>query len=227
MQTFRSLPPCGRLRTASLARLLLTAAVGLFALSITREARAQRYYVTYGPPPPPGPRYYYSERDPVYALALGVDFEGAIPVNVPQFLDGNNLEGGVGIKARIGEQIRLRYGMRITPEAGYGYDHLFAKDDIGDAYTWDMHRLFGGVRLAFGRILVPVIYAHVGYGWRTTGDPTVPTADGVAFDVGGALDLRVVPHFGIGVHAEYATIDAQPYAPEWVAIGMHADVTFY
>jgi hypothetical protein len=49
---------------------------------------------------------------------------------------------------------------------------------------------------------------------------------GLAVDVGGAIDLRVVPHLGIGAHVEYATIDAQPYAPQWIATGLHADITF-
>jgi hypothetical protein len=192
-------------------------------------------YVYQAPPPPPGyyayppppRRYYYrAEPEPLYALAIGADLEGAIPVNVPRFLDGNNLQGGGGFKLRIGEQIRLR-GVRFTPEIGYGFDHLFANDDVGDAYSWDMHRVFAGARLSFGRIVVPVIYAHVGYGWRTTGDRTVEDASGLAFDVGGAIDVRLVPQFSIGVHVEYSTIDAQPYTPEWVALGVHADLAFF
>jgi len=186
-------------------------------------------------PPPPPPRYYYRSRryryydedpEPLYALDLGVDLEGAVPLNLPRFLDGNNVQGGGGIKVRIGEQVRLRGGLLFTPEAGFGYDHLFASDDAGNDYSWDMDRVFGGARLAFGRFLVPVIYAHLGYGWRRTGDPTVPEASGLAFDVGGALDLRVVPRLGMGVHIEYATIDAHPYAPSWLALGLHLDLLF-
>jgi hypothetical protein len=44
--------------------------------------------------------------------------------------------------------------------------------------------------------------------------------------VGGALDLRVLPGMTLGVHAEYATIDAQPYAPEWAAFGVHGALIF-
>jgi hypothetical protein len=217
------------------------AALACLALLLAPDlARAQRVYV-YGPPPPPPPpppgvyvysapqppRYRYWLVDPPYALALAADLEGAIPVNVPQFLDGNNLQGGAGFKVRIGERIRLAPGLHVTPEVGYGFDHLFASDDIGDAFSWDMNRVFAGARLSFGRILVPVLYAHVGYGWRNTGDPTVPQASGVAFDAGGALDLFVVPHFVFGAHLEYASIDAQPYTPQWVAIGAHAEVLLF
>lgn len=208
------------------------------AASVASPRTAYADVVVYGPPgppPPPPPGYYdppprrysyYEDRGPPYALEFGVDVEGAVPLNVPQFLDRNNLEGGGGFKLRVGEEVRLRGGMRLTPEVGYGYEHLFARDDIGDAYSWDMHRFFGGVRLAFGRFLVPVVYAHVGYGWRSTGDPTVPEAGGLAFDVGGALDLRVVPRFVIGAHIEYQAIDAEPYAPEWLALGLHMNLLF-
>ncbi|MGO8992511.1 MAG: hypothetical protein ACLQVI_04240 [Polyangiaceae bacterium] len=180
------------------------------------------------PPPPPPPPYYreYRQREPepFSALALGVDFEGAVPLNAPQLADGNNLTGGSGIKLRVGEQLRLAPGFRFTPEVGYGYDHLFATDNIGDAYSWDMNRVFFGARVAFGSFFVPSIYGHVGYGWRTTGEPDVLAANGVAADVGGALDLRFFRHFQFGVHGEWVTVDAQPYAPEWVALGVHLDL---
>jgi hypothetical protein len=157
---------------------------------------------------------------------IAADLEGAVPINPPHFVDGNDLTGGGGFKFRIGEQIRLRGGLRLTPEVGYGYDHLFATDDVGNSYDWDMHRLFTGVRLGFGRVVVPVIYGHIGYGWRVTGDPSVPQEDGFAFDFGGALDIRVIPHFGFGAHIEYARIAEQFDSPEWVAMGVHADVLF-
>jgi len=202
----------------------LSALVSVALLCISSGARAQTVYVYGPPPPPPPPRYYYYEVEPRYALSLGADLEGAVPVDVPRFLDGNTLRGGGGFKARVGERIWLHGGVRLTPELGYAYDHLFATDDIGNSYSWDMHRVFGGARIAFGRFLVPVFYAHVGYGWRATGDPTVPEAGGLAFDVGGALDLHLIPYLGIGAHIEYATIDAQPYTPQWLAFGLHADL---
>jgi hypothetical protein len=213
-----ALPVVGAAVIACLATLVLPCA-----------ALADRYYV-YGPPPPPPPPpgygYYYYEREPAYALVLGADIEGVVPVNVPRFVDQNDLTGGGGFKLRIGEQVRLRGGLRITPELGYGYDHLFATDDVGDSYSWDMHRVFGGVRLSFGRFLVPVLYGHLGYGWRVTGDPSVPQEGGLALDLGAALDLRVIPHVGFGAHIEYASIDAQPYVPQWLAMGLHADLVF-
>jgi hypothetical protein len=158
-------------------------------------------------------------------LALGFDLEGAVPVNLP-VLDGNNVQGGGGFKVRIGEQFRLRPRLRITPEVGYAYDHLFASDDIGNSYDWDMHRVFVGARLSFGHFIAPALYGHLGYGWRVTGEPDVPQASGFAWDVGAALDFRFIPHLGLGVHIEYDELDANPYAPEWVTFGGHADIIF-
>ena len=97
----------------------------LFVSLAPRTAHAQRYY-------------YYSPTREQGGLALGVDLEGAIPVNVPQ-VSGNNLTGGGGAKFRIGEQFHFP-GFRFTPEVGYGYDHLFANDDQGNSYAWDLHR---------------------------------------------------------------------------------------
>jgi len=183
------------------------------ALLSPRTAGAQRYYVV------------YPDGEPWARFNVGFDGEGVVPLSAPVPLSGNTLSGGAGFKIRFGEQFRFA-GVRFIPEVGYGYDHLFATDDIGDAFAWDLHRVFGGARIAFGRVIVPGFYAHVGYGWRETGDLDVGDDAGVAFDAGVLLDIHVIPRFGFGAHVEYATIDAQPYAPHWLAVGVHADVVF-
>jgi hypothetical protein len=136
---------------------------------------------------------------------------------------GNSLGAGTGLKVRLGAQFHAPL-LRFVPELAYGFEHFFAVDSGGTAYDWDTHRVIAGARLGLGEILVPVIYGHAGYGWRKTMDPTVPGAEGAAFDAGLALDLHLIPHVGLGVHAEYSTIDARPYVPQWLAFGVHADV---
>jgi hypothetical protein len=158
-------------------------------------------------------------------LDLAVDFDGAAIVNEPHPLSGNSLSGGSGIKVRLGEQFRMPF-LRFTPEIGYGFMHLFASDDTGAAYAWDTHRVFAGARLGLGEIVVPTVYAHVGYGWRETGDPTIGEASGVTFDAGLALDIHIIPHLGFGAHAEYVTINSMPYTPQWIGLGLHADLLF-
>jgi hypothetical protein len=156
-------------------------------------------------------------------LDVGFDAEGAVPLGIARSPVGNDVSGGGGFKVRVGDQIRFPR-LRLTPEIGYGYDHLFASDVFGDSFAWDMHRLFAGARVGFGRIIVPTFYGHLGYGWRNTADPTVAQAGGIALDAGFALDLHVIPHLGLGAHAEYTTIDATPFVPRWLALGLHADL---
>ncbi len=217
------------------ALVLVTGASSALAIVLAPGvAHAQGvYYQPYPPPPPPPPpppqygyyrREYREEPEPFSALAIGVDVEGAFPVNAPQIGNGYNVNGGEGVKFRIGEQFRLSPRFRITPEAGYGYDHMFASDNQGDSYSWNESRVFGGLRMAFGRFFVPSLYAHVGYGWQSTGDPGVPSASGIAFDFGGALDIRILRQLQIGAHVEWVTISAEPYAIDWTALGLHIDL---
>jgi hypothetical protein len=205
------------------ASIAVSGLAGLAALLTASPARADRVIIVERTEGDYGDGYYY---EPRHQLDIAVDGEGAVPLMDRRFQSGNDVAGGAGFKLRIGDQIRFRR-MRITPEVGYGYDHLFATTDDGaTSYAWDMHRVFTGARIGFGHFVVPTFYGHIGYGWRNTGDPSVNEASGVAFDVGFALDFHVVPHFGFGGYVEYATIDAQPYSPQWVALGLHADVAF-
>jgi len=200
-----------------------------------RAAQAQAVYVYSGRPAPPPPAYgygygprpaYYTYQEPPYATQLGFDLEGVVPLNPPSVGGQTAVGGGGGFKVRLGEEFRFP-GIRLTPEVGYAYDHLWAADGLGNSYGWDMNRIFVGARLGFGRILVPSIYAHIGYGWRQTDATYVTGGDGgLAFDAGGALDLRVIPHFGFGVHLEYSQISTDVDTPQWFAIGGHANFIF-
>jgi hypothetical protein len=158
------------------------------------------------------------------APSLGLDLEGAIPLD-SHTKDADSLQGGSGFKVRFGDQIHLPL-LRITPEVGFALDRLFG--DGGSAYSgyaWDMERIFVGGRIGFGAVVVPTLYAHVGYGWRTTDDPAVPEGNGVAFDGGLALDLHLIRHFGFGAHAEYDTVaTGGGTTPRWLALGLHLDI---
>jgi hypothetical protein len=204
----------------SLPALYLAGLTGVAGLLLSSTARADRVYVVEETRDPDS--YHYEPRS---SLDLAFDAEGAVPLMDRRFQSGNDLTGGGGFKFRIGDQIRFPR-LRVTPEVGYGFDHLFATDNATYSYAWDMHRLFAGARIGFGRVVVPTLYAHVGYGWRDTADPSVAAASGVAFDAGFALDFHVVRQFGFGGHVEYAAIDAEPYTPQWLALGLHADVAF-
>jgi hypothetical protein len=160
-------------------------------------------------------------------LNLGLDIEGATDVTPPP---GASIEGGGGFKLRVGAEIRRPY-LRIIPEGGFAYTHLFVTDAAGDDLGWNMERLFGGVRIGFGEIIVPIIYAHIGYGWRAANDNNgnvvvFPSANGFTADGGVGLDFHLIRHVGFGFHAEYVTVQAAPAVPDWVAFGAHADFRF-
>ena len=158
-------------------------------------------------------------------LDLGAGAEGAAVVDAPHTASGNSLGGGTGFKVRIGSQFHVPL-VRLSPELAYGYEHFFAVDDTGTTFDWNTHRIMGGIRLGLGEIIVPTVYGHLGYGWRSTADPTVPGAGGLALDAGVALDLHLIPHLSFGPHIEYAMIDASPFVPQWLALGLHADLVF-
>lgn len=189
-------------------------------LTLGKVAHADTYYVQER-----GSRggYGYST-----AFNLGFDVEGAADVTPPN-VNTNSVEGGSGFKLRLGAQIHRR-GLRIIPEGGFSYTHLFVTDDAGDSVGWNMERAFVGVRVGFGEIIVPMVYGHIGVGWRgTSGGPLdypVPAASGLTADGGFALDFHVIRHFGFGLHIEYVAVEASPYVPDWVALGVHGDVVF-
>jgi hypothetical protein len=49
--------------------------------------------------------------------------------------------------------------------------------------------------------------------------------NGVAFDGGLGMDIRLA-FIAFGGHVGYATIDAQPSAPQWVILGLDAAIIF-
>jgi hypothetical protein len=158
---------------------------------------------------------------------LGIDGDATNIVS-PASTDTNLADYGAGFKLRFGDQFRLRYGIRLTPEVGWAFDHLFPAGAAADQ-PWNMNRVFAGARLGFGRWIVPTLYAHAGVGFRTVGGPAsylVQNATGVTFDAGVAVDFYLTRHFAIGPHFEFVSIDATNQPPQWLAYGAHADIIF-
>ncbi|MGH7294204.1 MAG: hypothetical protein ACRELB_04695 [Polyangiaceae bacterium] len=218
-----------------------TAAVAFAGvLFASKPAHAQRYYTYYqrSAPPPPvyygrpaapgyygGPRPYYGE--PPYLFQLGLDLEGVAPLNPPSVAGQTVLGGGIGFKVRAGEELNFPTGVHFTPEVLYAYDHLWAQDNLDNSYDWSMNRVTAGARLGIGRVIIPTVYAHIGYGWRQTAATYVTGENGgLAFDVGGALDFRLAPRFTFGGHLEYTQIALSTDTPQWFAVGGHIAFLF-
>jgi len=152
---------------------------------------------------------------------------------------GNNLSTlGGGFKLRFGDHFRLRNGLYLTPEVGYAFDHVFPASTtnfgaVGEAEN--MNRFFAGLRVGFGRNIIPTLYAHIGYGFRSvstsglTDAASVPGTNGLALDTGIAVEFRLSRHFWIGPHVEFDYIDASSGSvgsPEWMTFGGHVDFVF-
>jgi hypothetical protein len=143
----------------------------------------------------------------------------------------NNLSTlGTGFKLRFGDQFRLMYGIKLTPEVGYAFDHVFSAN--AEAVPENYNRIFAGARIGVGKWVVPTLYAHVGVGFRSDGTgPTTASAStqGFAFDTGVAVEFRLAKHLSLGPHAEYVFIDtpvAGLAAPQWITFGGHIDILF-
>ncbi len=74
-------------------------------------------------------------------------------------------------------------------------------------------------------VIEPSLFGHAGYGWLAS------SLNGPAFDVGFALDVRLVRLFRFGVQGAYNVVTIppsyldevmSPYALQWVSFGVHA-----
>lgn len=147
----------------------------------------------------------------------------------------NNLSTmGPGVKLRFGDHFRLRYALNLTPEVGWAYDHVFSGSEANkvNGVPENMNRFFAGVRLGFGTYVVPTLYAHIGYGFRSistsgiTNAGIIPASNGLAVDTGIAVEFRVAKHLSLGPHVEFVYIDTPQAPPQWLTFGGHLDFIF-
>lgn len=144
----------------------------------------------------------------------------------------NNLSTmGGGFKLRFGDHLRFRGGLHLTPEVGYAFDHIFPGNDP-NGQPENMNRFFAGLRLGVGNRVVPTVYAHIGYGFRSISDNNtvgnnagIAGDNGLAVDTGIAVEFRLARHLSFGPHVEFVYIDV-PDAPQWLTFGAHLDFLF-
>jgi hypothetical protein len=162
-------------------------------------------------------------------IAIGGDFDVGLPV--AQTTTQSYLGTGAGFDLRLGYRFRIPYQpVFITPEVAAGYMDLAAH----------VIRVRPGVRVAFGRFVIPYAHVHVGYGW-TSFDPlgtsdimATPfvSAGGLAFDTGAGVDFAVLRRLLVGAHLGYNIVNVAQAAPttlpfraKWINIGLNA--TFF
>jgi hypothetical protein len=125
---------------------------------------------------------------------------------------------GTGFNVRLGYKLDLLV-LQFTPEVGGAY-HAFS----GAADATLSQAIVGG-RLAFGKILEPGVYAHLGYGHLGF---VGGSHSGATADAGVTLDLTVLPLIDFGVHAGYNGMlkrNSNPAFDSFV-LGIHAALIF-
>jgi hypothetical protein len=167
---------------------------------------------------------------------LGVDGDVTALMH-PNPSNSNLSTLGTGFKLRFGDHFGYRNGWDLTPEVGFAYDRLFpgsGNNSLGNTVDvgggQNMERIFAGLRVGFGRFVVPTLYGHIGYGFQeigtaTGGVGTVPGSNGVTLDTGVAVEFRVARHLSFGPHAEYVYMNSTG-TPQWLAFGGHLDFLF-
>ena len=143
---------------------------------------------------------------------IAADLDYAAP------LDSDTKSGG-GFAIRLGQQLHVPL-LVLTPELEFA-DHTFS-DNGPTAYQG-----LAGLRLGFGEIIRPGLFAHIGLGSLNMPDP-VPSHTALTYDAGAFLDLTVLPLLDIGVHGAYNRLNSGEgvAAFEWPTLGAHAALVF-
>ena len=148
--------------------------------------------------------------------AIGVDLDYTHGFQEP------GVGSGTGFNVRLGYKVDLLV-LQLTPEVGGAYHTFGASGDL-DANAKFSQGIVGG-RLAFGKILEPGLYAHLGYG-HVGGDGG--GVSGATIDGGLTLDLTILPYIDLGIHGGYNGMLASGSHPAFdtYVLGVHGAVVF-
>jgi hypothetical protein len=148
--------------------------------------------------------------------AIGVDLDYTHGISEP------GVGSGTGFNIRLGYKVDLLV-LQLTPEVGGAY-HTFSGDSSFNANAKFSQGIVGG-RLAFGKILEPGVYAHLGYGHvgADGGGRSGATIDG-----GLTLDLTILPLIDLGIHGGYNGMLASgsDSAFDTYVLGVHGALVF-
>ncbi len=164
-------------------------------------------------------------------IAVAADVDVGLPIS--QTTANNYLATGVGFDVRLGYRFRIPYQpLWIIPEVVAGYDDLSAH----------LVRLRPGVRVSFGRFVVPFVYTHLGWGWTSfdplgASDPrslaSFDSASGLSFDAGAGVDLAVLRILTVGAHLGYNVVEVgqadaatPPWSAKWLSVGLNGTFFF-
>jgi hypothetical protein len=163
-------------------------------------------------------------------IAVAGDVDVGLPVG--QSMSQSYLSTGAGFDVRLGYRFRIPYQpLYITPEIAGGFTDLSAH----------IVRVRPGVRVSFGRFIIPYAFVHLGWGWAsfdplgtsdTKGTTPFVSSSGFELDTGAGVDFAVLRRLHVGAHLGYNILDVGavdsltlPFKAKWLNVGLNA--TFF
>ncbi len=160
-------------------------------------------------------------------VALAGDVDIGLPIS--QTTGTSYLSTGAGFDVRAGYRFRIPYQpLWVIPELAFGYNDLSAH----------LIRLRPGVRVSYGRFVIPFAFAHLGWGWTSfdplgAADPRGPasfsSASGLSLDGGAGVDFAILRILTVGAHLGYNVVNVGQVAPatadwhaKWLSAGLNA-----
>jgi hypothetical protein len=122
--------------------------------------------------------------------SFGFDPDLAFPIDSPGSTGG-------GFVARLGYELHLPL-ITATPELAFSYA------GFGGDFGPNVFRGIAGARVGFGEVIRVGPLAHLGFGHIDVAHG--PNYDGFTWDVGGFVDLTLIPLLNIGVHVVYNSV---------------------
>jgi hypothetical protein len=163
------------------------------------------------------------------ALALSLGALGVLTPNLASAQNQLSFDAGAVFPSTSGSDDGWGLGMRfghdwdllllsITPEIGLRYNNFSGP---ADATTF---AVFGGGRVGINFVLKPSVFAHAGVG-HLSGDVSQTS---LAYDVGAAVDLTLIPVVDFGPHVLLGGIagDENTKSFSWLEIGGHLTFNF-
>jgi hypothetical protein len=140
------------------------------------------------------------------AIDLGADFPS-----------GTGNENGWGAGVRFGHQWNLTL-IKLTPEVGFSYHDM---SGAADTKAWN---ILAGGRFGIDFGLEPIIFAHAGLGHYSS---VGASQTSLGYDIGGALDLTLLPVVSFGAHVMESGIagGGGSDAFSWLEVGGHVAFT--
>lgn len=160
-----------------------------------------------------------------FAPAAYADSTLALDLDYARPIKATGIDSGFGGAVRFGYQFHVPM-LAFTPELALAY-HKF-----GGAFDPSILRGMVGARLGIGELIRPGVFAHYGYGhmafFNTSGGAGDPSRSAASYDIGGFLDLTVLPIIDLGVHGAYNAFSAGDGAGtfKYATVGAHLAITF-